>query len=168
MKRSLLGEVNEYLTRRSKPFLITSGFILVLLVGVVDYVTGAELIISIIYLIPISLSVFFVNRRAGVLLSGLSSGIGLTLDLIAGHTYSHPLIVYWNNAVQFGFFIIIVFVLSALRIEYEKIVKLNIDLQNTLSDLKKTEERYRSYIEVTGQLGWTTNADGEVLEDIPA
>jgi PAS domain S-box-containing protein len=34
--------------------------------------------------------------------------------------------------------------------------------------LRASEERYRSYIEVTGQLGWTTNADGEVLEDIPA
>jgi PAS domain S-box-containing protein len=34
--------------------------------------------------------------------------------------------------------------------------------------LKKSEERYRSYIEVTGELGWTTNAQGEVVEDIPA
>jgi PAS domain S-box-containing protein len=29
-------------------------------------------------------------------------------------------------------------------------------------------DRYRSFIEVTGQLGWTTNADGEVVEDIPS
>ena len=35
-------------------------------------------------------------------------------------------------------------------------------------DLRKSEARYRSYIEVTGQLGWTTNADGEVVEDIPS
>ena len=34
--------------------------------------------------------------------------------------------------------------------------------------LKKSEIRYRSYIEVTGQLGWTTNADGEVVEDMPS
>jgi PAS domain S-box-containing protein len=33
--------------------------------------------------------------------------------------------------------------------------------------LSASEERYRSYIEVTGQLGWITNADGEVEEDIP-
>ncbi len=40
---------------------------------------------------------------------------------------------------------------------------------------KKSEEalrasfaRYRSYIEVTGQLGWTTNASGEVVDDIPS
>ena len=30
------------------------------------------------------------------------------------------------------------------------------------------EERYRSYIEVTGQLAWTTNPRGEVAGDIPA
>jgi PAS domain S-box-containing protein len=34
--------------------------------------------------------------------------------------------------------------------------------------IRKSEERYRSYIEVTGELGWTTNADGEAVEDIPS
>ena len=32
--------------------------------------------------------------------------------------------------------------------------------------IKQREERYRSYIEVTGQIGWTTNPQGEVEEDI--
>jgi signal transduction histidine kinase len=140
MKRSLLGEVNEYLTRQSKLFLITSGFILVLLVGVVDYVTGPELSVSIFYLIPISLSVFFVNRKVGALLSVFSSAVGLTTDLMVGHPYSHPIIIYWNNAIQVGFFLTIVFILSALKFEYGKIVKLNIDIQDTLSDLKETQD----------------------------
>lgn len=34
--------------------------------------------------------------------------------------------------------------------------------------LRASSERYRSYIEVTGELGWTTNADGEVVEDLPS
>jgi PAS domain S-box-containing protein len=34
--------------------------------------------------------------------------------------------------------------------------------------LRKSEARYRSYIELTEQLGWTTNADGEVVDDIPS
>jgi hypothetical protein len=67
--KNLFADARGYLSRRSKRFLITSGFILVVLVGVVDYVTGAELSISIFYLIPISLSVLFVNKRAGVLSS---------------------------------------------------------------------------------------------------
>ncbi len=34
--------------------------------------------------------------------------------------------------------------------------------------LRVGSERYRSFIEVTGQLGWTTNAGGEVVEDMPS
>jgi len=34
--------------------------------------------------------------------------------------------------------------------------------------LLAASDRYRSYIEVTGELGWTTNADGEVVEDLPS
>jgi len=34
--------------------------------------------------------------------------------------------------------------------------------------LKESEARYRSFIEVTGQLGWTTNPKGLVTEDIPS
>ena len=34
--------------------------------------------------------------------------------------------------------------------------------------LRESEKRYRSYIELTEQLGWSTNADGEVAEDIPS
>jgi PAS domain S-box-containing protein len=34
--------------------------------------------------------------------------------------------------------------------------------------LTKNEARYRSYIEVTGQLGWTTNPEGQVIEDMPS
>ncbi len=33
---------------------------------------------------------------------------------------------------------------------------------------RASEERYRSYIDLAGQLGWTTNAYGEVEEDVPA
>jgi len=33
--------------------------------------------------------------------------------------------------------------------------------------LRVSMERYRSYIEVTGQLGWTANAEGQIEDDIP-
>ena len=33
---------------------------------------------------------------------------------------------------------------------------------------RQSEQRYRSYIELTGELGWTTNAEGEVIEDMPS
>jgi PAS domain S-box-containing protein len=33
--------------------------------------------------------------------------------------------------------------------------------------LRESENRHRSYIELTGQIAWVTNPNGEVVEDIP-
>jgi len=34
--------------------------------------------------------------------------------------------------------------------------------------LRASEARYRSYIDVTGQIAWLTNADGGIVEDVPS
>jgi PAS domain S-box-containing protein len=53
--------------------------------------------------------------------------------------------------------------------------KLVLTVARDISERKKAEQavsaslkRYQSFIEVTGELGWTTNAAGEILEDIPS
>ena len=40
--------------------------------------------------------------------------------------------------------------------------------KKAIEALRKSEARYRSYIELTHEVGWTTNRDGEVVEDIPS
>ena len=42
------------------------------------------------------------------------------------------------------------------------------DRKKVDEELRKSEQRHRSYIEVTGELGWTTNAEGECVEDLPS
>jgi light-regulated signal transduction histidine kinase (bacteriophytochrome) len=122
---------------------------LALVVGIVDYMTGTELSISIFYLLPISLVAWFVDRRAGIFLSLISSVIQLVTDIVAGHTYSHPIIVYWNNAVQLGFFLIIVFISSALKVEYQRTVRLNAKLKRTQDELeRKAQDLARSNVEL--------------------
>ncbi len=34
--------------------------------------------------------------------------------------------------------------------------------------LRASEKRYRSFLDVTGELGWTTSAEGVIVEDIPS
>jgi PAS domain S-box-containing protein len=50
-----------------------------------------------------------------------------------------------------------------------------VHIAKDITEQKKAEQavsaslkRYQSFIEVTGELGWTTNAAGEVVEDIPS
>jgi PAS domain S-box-containing protein len=40
--------------------------------------------------------------------------------------------------------------------------------KKTEQTLRASLDRYRSFIELTGELGWTTNANGEVVEDVPS
>ena len=56
--------------------------------------------------------------------------------------------------------------LPSLRRRVDELEELVTAHKQVLDALFQSEERYRSYIEVTGQMGWITNADGEVEEDI--
>ena len=63
------------------------------------------------------------------------------------------------------------FVSNAYRVNHEKVIQCNIrditDRKKAEDSLRASEERNRSYLEVTGQLGWATNSLGEVVEDLP-
>src|SRR5574340_771770 len=95
-------------------FILWLGIVLMLPVGVIDYVSGTELSISIFYLLPISLVTWFINRNTGVALSVAGVIIWYSIDFAAGHAYSNPAIPYWNSLVQLSIFLVTVFILSAL------------------------------------------------------
>jgi signal transduction histidine kinase len=110
----------SYLNRQSKLFLIMLGLALVILIGMVDYATGPELASSIFYLIPVSLAAWFAGRRAGVLISFASAISWFVADAMAAPAYSHIAIPFWNAVVNFGFFLVITYVLSALRFSRDR------------------------------------------------
>jgi len=118
---------------KSRQFILSLGIALILFVGIIDYVTGTELSISIFYLLPIALVTWFVGRKSGVIMSLAGVVVWYSVDFVAGHVYSHPAISYWNSLVQLSIFLVTVFILSALKTEYEKKTQL-------IDDLRKTEE----------------------------
>jgi PAS domain S-box-containing protein len=63
------------------------------------------------------------------------------------------------------------FVSNVYPVDHHQVIQCNIrditERKKAEEKLRARKERYRSYIEVTGQLAWTTNTDGEVVEDIP-
>jgi signal transduction histidine kinase len=108
-------KVIGYLSRRSAAFLIALALLLVIALGLVDYLTGTELAFSIVYLLPVSLAAWLVGRRAGIGISMVAAVSWLLADLLGGNTYSRPAIPYWNMGVRLGFFVVVTYALSALR-----------------------------------------------------
>lgn len=115
-------KVTEYLSKQPRSVLVALGLLFVVLVGIIDHLTGPELFLSIFYLIPIFLVTWFTARWIGIMMSVASALSWLIADFTAGHTYSHPAVPYWNVAVRFGSFLIATLILSALKttLEHEK------------------------------------------------
>jgi len=139
-KNNLIAGLHGYFNKQSKSVLLMWSFIFVLLVGVGDYVTGWELNFSVFYLLPISFAVWFANRDTGILISVASSVTEFMANLFIGRTYSHPLIDFWNSLVLLGFFLVFVYILSKLKIEYKSRMELINELKSTLEDLKQTKD----------------------------
>jgi diguanylate cyclase (GGDEF)-like protein len=105
----------ERLDQRSKPFLLTLGFLLVVLQSLINYLIGPDTALYIFYLLPISLVAWLVSRRAAIYIS-LASAFGYFLtEQLTGHFDNRPLHSYFNALAQLGAFLFVTYFVSALR-----------------------------------------------------
>lgn len=104
-----------FLDRRSREGIVAIGVALALLTGLLDYLTGSEIVFTSFYLLPIVLVTWYAGTLWGVAISVLSAGLLLLADLNAPGVFSHPLIPYWNAAARFAGFVVINYALAALR-----------------------------------------------------
>jgi diguanylate cyclase (GGDEF)-like protein len=107
--------LNDFLGRRSPQFIYTCGFLLVGLLGVIDYLNGPDISSLIFYVIPVFLAAWHAGRRAGLLMCA-ASGVSWFIVAYAttGH-FSNPLIAYWNAAVRLGFMLVLVHLVASFK-----------------------------------------------------
>jgi diguanylate cyclase (GGDEF)-like protein len=106
--------------KRSKPLWCLVGFALIPGVGILDYLTGYEIAFSLFYLIPISLLTWIIDRRLGIVACLAGAVVWLLADIAAGSSYSHPVVYAWNTLIRLSFFLIVTFLLSALKKSLER------------------------------------------------
>jgi signal transduction histidine kinase len=103
------------LERRSRLFLMLAGLGYLILIGIVDYLTGFGLFFPVFYLLGIGLGTWYVGRWYGLFLSVLSVAVWITGDIAAGAHYSSPFIPIWNSTIFLTFYFIVVWLLASLR-----------------------------------------------------
>ncbi len=96
------------------------GIFITVFIAFLDYITGYQLSFSIFYLIPIIIVTWYVGRWQGLVMSTLGIFSWAFADHRNSHPYDSQIIYYWNAAVRFGFFVIIVFVFSRLKLTLHK------------------------------------------------
>lgn len=105
------------ITRRFNPFIVfISALFMIVIIGIIDYQTGTEISVALLYLIPIGLVSWFINKNVGLAISLLSSIDWLLISIFDNHIYSHPAIPFWNALVELTFFTIISYTISSVKV----------------------------------------------------
>ncbi|MBF0505513.1 MAG: sensor histidine kinase [Nitrospirae bacterium] len=107
--------LRRYLNSQRPSLFAFLSLVWVFLIGVIDYMTGVQISLSIFYLMPIAFAAWFVGKRVGVSIAIASVVAWLSCELLWNIPYSNPFIPYWNAAVRLSVFIIIVFLLSKIK-----------------------------------------------------
>ncbi len=109
-----------FFAKKSRLISIIISFILIGIVGYLDYLTGREISFAIFYLVPIAYITWHTGRQTGILAS-IASALTWFFDEYTGTDLSvYPAIPYWNAAGMLGFFLVVTYILAELRDVLEK------------------------------------------------
>jgi signal transduction histidine kinase len=84
-------------------------------IGFIDYAIGYQISIIVLYVLPIGFATLYVGRVFAVILAILSVVIWMGGDLLAGAPYLGVTTQFWNGGIVFSLFVIVIYLLNALR-----------------------------------------------------
>lgn len=90
-------------------------FIGMLIIGDIDYVTGYQISLLVIYILPVGFATIYVGPRFAILLAILSMAVSIGSDLWAGLPYSEMPIQILNATIALTVFIISIGLLQGLE-----------------------------------------------------
>jgi len=109
---------------------------MILVLGILNFITGYEISFSIFYLVPTAFALWRIGRSFSFLIAFVSATVWLISDIATGHIFSHPVIPIWNAIVRFGFFLVFIFLADRWKTTYKEQQKLVAELKKALEDIK--------------------------------
>jgi PAS domain S-box-containing protein len=91
------------------------GLLLLVVIGFIDYATGHELGLSLLYLLPVLTVTLLEGRLWGMVAAVAAAATWALAELAAGQEYSSRVFPVWNAAVRLGFFLICLYLFDRLR-----------------------------------------------------
>ena len=126
---------------RSKYFILTLGSLLLIAVAAIDFIIGKDANLKILYLVPLSLTTWYVGVRSGLILTLICSVLEIVIKIHHGFEHTHFAFFYLDGFITFGIFASYVIILWKLRSAIDEI-KISNDA------LKKSNEIKNEFIEL--------------------
>lgn len=103
--------MRKFIGKMPKLLVVVAGFLLVALVGWVDYATG-DYSMLIFYLVPISLAAWYAGRFAGVAMAAASGGARIVSDYTS---FTNTPRMYWNCVEDMIFLVVVSLLISTIK-----------------------------------------------------
>lgn len=99
----------------NKAVVIFGGIFGVGFFGFLDWMTGPELALSIMYMAPVGFCAWFGGRTIGLAMAFLAAVVWTYLDIAEGRPYSSQWIPFWNGGARLGIFAMTAVLLNTIR-----------------------------------------------------
>jgi signal transduction histidine kinase len=104
-----------WLKSRSKPWVVGLGLIGAAMVGLIDYLTGPEVRVSILYVLVVIFVTWFAGASRGVFVAAAAAIVGFVANLYSPITSSEILVACWNSAVDFAVLLAVSVLVLAMK-----------------------------------------------------
>lgn len=84
-------------------------------VGYLDWATGPEVALSIVYLLPIAACAWLAGLWPGLTVALFAAMVWTVLDITEGRPYSNQLIPLWNGLVRLAIFVVVTALVDRVR-----------------------------------------------------
>jgi diguanylate cyclase (GGDEF)-like protein len=99
---------------------MTVASVILAVTAYIDYITGQEIVLTIFYLIPVAIAIWYTELFYGLMIAGVASVLWYCVEKISPVQYSKITILYWDTFVLFMFLVIFAFLLDAIKRLMEK------------------------------------------------
>ena len=116
----MLSYLSNYSTKLSQPHVFFLACVMILLFGLLDYLTGYEVSFAGFYLVPVASVAWLSTARAGAGAAVISSLTWMLTNYLAGERYSNVGIYLWNVGTHFSFFYSVAWLIMRIKLSMEK------------------------------------------------
>jgi sigma-B regulation protein RsbU (phosphoserine phosphatase) len=137
-----MHSIVDFLSRQSKAALFVIAFVSAVVIGFFDYITGQDYYFFIFYAIPIFLITWYIGKPQGYMMSLFCLVAWFLDDTLNRPVFADPFVPMWNIFVKFGFYIMLIEALSALKqsLEREKETELR-NIEHELDIARQVQQR---------------------------
>jgi diguanylate cyclase (GGDEF)-like protein len=110
--------------KQSRLFFSALSLAFVVIAGIIDYLTGPEYSVSVLYLIPVIIAAWYAGRRISVAIAFASAGAWLVAALLWEKHFADTSVIYWNDIIELSFFLLVSYIISALKssLDFQKML----------------------------------------------